>query len=444
MLLHGTLGNIGNILNFVSITFEVDIKNFVTTTNGTYNKTSIKEDVDSYVFSTFSLSSILGQLFICLLYGKLVNRYGSSFLWINIRLYTVIVAFSQFLFGISCFFILPQLVFLAECPSFYGGASVILNTNTAYMFINVIVTTLISKSSLINYHNWHYIFIIGIFISIIYLLLTHEVKETPKYLYFVDSNLEKINESLLFYRHKDTNIDKVINRYDKEIDMYKKKVFMSISKVFNTKSLRKRIFLLFLVEISQIISVYTIISPYLEKMLNYLNFPLLYTSSIIFGLQLGGLAASMISAVVSELFSRKKLLIAFIIFSSISFKFMFVGLIYQEINTVNIISQILCVFSIYLSAIISNIGHMCFTPILINDMIPIHAKFSTIQIMTIFSSMIQIFLIIFFVPLYNVLGSVTFLNYNIFPTIAMFLIIKYLPNTKNKQVYEIFNDYEQL
>uniref|UniRef100_A0AAF5CZ08 Major facilitator superfamily (MFS) profile domain-containing protein n=1 Tax=Strongyloides stercoralis TaxID=6248 RepID=A0AAF5CZ08_STRER len=445
MLIHGTLGNIGNILNYISITFEVDIKNFATTINGTsYNETIIKENIDNYLFSTFSLASIFGQLFICLIYGSLIKKYGSSFVWINIRHYIVIVAFSQFLFGISCFFMLPQLIFLGECPSFGERANVILNTNTSYMVINIIITTLISKLILINSNNWHYIFVIGILISITYLLLTLEVKETPKYLFFINSDFEKVNESLLFYRDKYTNIDKVIDEYETEVSVFKKRIFMSINDVMNIRSLRKKIFLLFLVEISQKISIYTIINSYIEKMLNYLNFPLFYTPSVLLGLQLGGLAASIMSSTVSDLFSRKKLLITFIVLSGIAFKLMFLGLVYQEINEVNIFSQVLCIFSIYLSTVISNIGHSCLTPILINDIIPIHAKFATIQIMTIFSSMIQLYLIIFFIPLYNVLGGVTFLTYNIFPTIAMFLLVAYLPDTKDKQVYEVFHDYEEL
>uniref|UniRef100_A0A0N5BN69 MFS domain-containing protein n=1 Tax=Strongyloides papillosus TaxID=174720 RepID=A0A0N5BN69_STREA len=460
MILHGTLGNIGNILNYISIIYEVDIKNFVTTQNGTSNMTISKEDVDNYAFSSFALSSIFGQLFICLIYHMLVERYGSSFLWINVRHYIVMVAcslmiitkylgtplfltISQFLFGANSFFIFPQLVFLSECGPFNKRANVILNTSTAFMFINVIIITLTSKT-IINYDNWHYIFVIGIISSITYLLLVQDVKETPKYLYFTDQNFEKINESLLFYRHDNTNVDKIIDEFETEMSMYKTRVFMSINEVINIKGLRKRIFILFVAEISQKISLYIILSPYLEKILNYLDVPLLYTSSVLVGIQFGGLIASSLSSTVSNLFSRKRLLIAFIILSGISFKLMFLGLVFENIIDDKVLPQILCILAIYISTIISNIGHSYMTPILVNDIIPIHAKVATIQILTIFSCIIQIYLIISFVPFYNFFGSVTFLNYNLVMTIAMFLIAKYLPDTKEKQVYEVFNDYEEL
>uniref|UniRef100_A0A0N4ZP55 MFS domain-containing protein n=1 Tax=Parastrongyloides trichosuri TaxID=131310 RepID=A0A0N4ZP55_PARTI len=457
IILHGTLGNIGNILSNISITYEIDIKNFIDHKNNTINK----DDVDNFEISSFALTSIFGQLFICFIFHKLVINFGSSFSWIFIRHYLVIAAcllmilakieglsiillFSQFLFGANSFFILPQSVFIGECGSFNKRASVILNINTANMFISVIITSLTPKEILINEENWHYIYVIGIASSTCYLLLLNDIKETPKYLFFINPNFQKIYESLIFYRKENIDIEKEIDNYENEVSMYKKRLSMTISEILNLKNMRKRIFLILLGEISQKISLYIILSPYIEKILNYLNLPLFYTSSIIIGLQLGGLAASMLSSVISEQFSRKKLFITFIILSGISFKIMFLGILFQNVHESNLFSQIVCILALYLSTVISNIGHNCITPILINDIIPIHGKVAAIQILSIFSNMIQVYLIITFVPLYNLLGSGIFLSYNFFITISMFLLVKYLPDTSDKMVYQIFNDYEEL
>uniref|UniRef100_A0AC35TKX0 MFS domain-containing protein n=1 Tax=Rhabditophanes sp. KR3021 TaxID=114890 RepID=A0AC35TKX0_9BILA len=457
-ILHGTIGNVGDLLSTTAVTFEGSIKSYF---NGTeVIDFTINEVWPSNTYSVFTISSILGQIFMGILYYWVVNRYGVKNSWIKVRHFCVVAGclimlvarftdsleiaiFSQFVIGCSVFFSLPLLIHLSECAPFHKRASIILNTNTAYMTMTVLLLPLSATTELGNKQNWHIIYYIGIIFSLLYVFLTSRVIESPKQLYFTNPNYKKTEASILYYFGHTVNTEKVLDDYENELHMYKTRTHMSVKEMFERKSLRHLLYYVLVGDFTTRLSLTSIIFPYIQYILSYFEVIETNITTFMIGLQLIGLIASMLSATVSEIFPRRNLVLAFTFISAISFKLIFIAFLFKTLNYSLLITSTYVFISIFISFIVSNIGQCNIGSILITDMVPVHAKIAITQLISIVSNIVLLFITLTFIPLLQLTGSALFLNYNLIMMACAYFMLKKLPETKNKLVHEIFECYHE-
>uniref|UniRef100_A0AAF5CZT8 Major facilitator superfamily (MFS) profile domain-containing protein n=1 Tax=Strongyloides stercoralis TaxID=6248 RepID=A0AAF5CZT8_STRER len=434
--IHGTIGTIGDVLciNIDSVEYQYGENSSITKT----------------AFSLFSASDILGNFFVGSIYVYLIRWFGSMNTWVKLR-HTIVqiscilmilakvlnlfqlAILSRFLLGGSMFFSITENIFLAECAGEKYKDTVILNLITYYTLMGMILTPLAHEGIFGNPNRWMYLYVLSSIVSLIYLIYTLRIYESPKELYINVKNKNEARKSLKYYLGKNANIEKTFKDYDEEIKIKNSIRRMTIWEICKDQKLRKTMFLLLGVTAVTSISFYILVRPYLQIIYMKYGASISASTWFHFSFQIIGITASLGAPWVFKHVSHKKMLSFYVFVIVVTFSFILIGEYIYFLDKTSNIPLILCVIALMMDRASIGLGRAAIGTILLTDMTPIQAKDGMGQVTTIFFNLLLCFQHFTYLPFIDLVGNYLYIIYGAVVIVLYTILMIYLPSDKDKK-----------
>uniref|UniRef100_A0A0N5CBI6 MFS domain-containing protein n=1 Tax=Strongyloides papillosus TaxID=174720 RepID=A0A0N5CBI6_STREA len=458
--IHGTIGTIGDVLCInAGIYSTLMLHFFQDSIKYQYGEKS--STITNTAFSLFSASDILGNFFVGFIYVYLIKWFGSLNTWVRLRHIIIqiccilmimakvlnlfqLAILSRFLLGGSMFFCITENIFLAECAGDKYKDTVILNLVTYYTVMGMILTPLAHDNIFGNDDRWMYLYVLSSIISLIYLLYTIKIYESPKELYINVQNKNEARKSLKYYLGKHANIEKTFNEYEEEIKIKKSIKRMTVWEICKDQKLRKVMLLLLGVTAMTSISFYILVRPYLQIIYMRYGASISTSTWLHMSFQIIGITASLGAPWVFKRVSHKKILTFYVVVIIITFSCVLVGEYIHFNDETSTIPLILCVAALLMDRASIGIGRPAIGTILLTDMTPIQAKDGMGQVTTIFFNLLLCFQHFTYLPFFDLIGSYLYIIYTAIVISIYILVMIYLPSQEDKKSNVLKEEEESL
>uniref|UniRef100_A0AC35UAS2 DM domain-containing protein n=1 Tax=Rhabditophanes sp. KR3021 TaxID=114890 RepID=A0AC35UAS2_9BILA len=447
--IHGTIGSVGDVICINMGIYSQIMRNFFKESIEAQNGGVQTSDVFlNNAFSVFSASDIIGNFAIGAIYVYLIKFFGSLDVWVYVRHLMVQIAMlcmllakltnlyqlaiiSRFMLGGSMFFGVTESLFVAECGGDKYKDTLLLNLITYYTIVGMLLTVFAHDSLFGNEQSWVYLYILGSVVSIIYLIYTIRIHESPKEIYINGKNPKLAEKSLKYYRGKNVNVKEVFDEYNKEMVQQKDVKIFTILEAIKCKKLRTTLLLILGVTTMTSISFYIVVRPYLQII--YLSYGASVSTSAILHMsfQITGITTSIGAPWLYSNVGHKKILTFYMVMIVGTFGTIIMAEFMNSKGTTSIIPLVLCAISLLADRGAIGLGRSQLGTILMTS-VEINKKDAVAQLTTIVYNVVLILIQSTYLQLFEVLGIYLYLFYMVLIIALYSFIIIYWPKDITK------------
>ncbi|KAL3095191.1 hypothetical protein niasHT_020342 [Heterodera trifolii] len=470
VLFHTVFASFGeieaNLLNYLTVPVRQFFADSLLQRYGIAPYSSQFEFVYSMVASIFFIGAIFGGAIM----GPCMEHFGRRATAVYLRSFlgafsaicmllskwlTIIELFAigHFIAGVIAAWKIAMFIYLAECaPDHSRGWSTSLIGSGSTLAL-LLMASLCLPSVFGNDQLWWLLPAFALFLSIFHLCFAAHFPESPKHLFCGDRRNktaenchERAKLSIKFYHGSAADVFKVMNQFEQEQQLLTSREHFRWSDFWKIPELRHSLCITLLTSWVFAFSLTNLKSQYLESML--MRYGLTQTGAMVSTMAMIAVTAPFcfLSPVLIERWGRRPLFLLVTSFSVAELA-LITGAQFASDQTAsggNDATAALALIGFTLGQSSANLGILHMTPILIGELIPHAARSATIQVNLLFASPLFIFIVIAYPPLIGTWGALFFMPMALISAVLLFLLYRWMPETKGLSVNTIFRRMAKL